>query len=75
MIESTRWAITRMDSSSVCLVIIDHNIPTPEAPYNCDDFMFENITGLQGTVSDLNSTAVVNPLSTFGSQWISDGVH
>ena len=62
MIESTRWAITRMDSSSVCLVIIDHNIPTPEGPYNCDDFMFENITGLPGTVSVLNSTAVVNPL-------------
>ena len=62
MIESTRWAITSMDSSSVCLVIIDHNIPTPEAPYSCDDFMFENITGLRENVSDLNSTAMVNPL-------------
>ena len=62
MIESTRWAITRMDSSLVCLVIIDHNIPTPEAPYNCDDFTFENVTRLPETVSDLNSTAVINPL-------------
>ena len=65
MIESTRWAITRMDSSLVCLVIIDHNLPAPDSPYNCDDFMFENITGLPGTVSDLSSTAMVNSLPLY----------
>ena len=70
---STRWAITRMDnSSSVCLVTIDHNIPAPEVPYSCSKFMFGDITGLPGTVSvsDLNSTAMVNslPLNLSGSQ-------
>ena len=57
---STKWAITRMDSSLVCLVIIDHNIPT--LPYSCDEFSFEDITSLPGPVSFLNSTAVIDPL-------------
>ena len=60
--ENTRWRVTHMDSSLTCLVIIDHNFPTPESPYSCNEFIFEDITGLPGSVSDLNSTAMVNPL-------------
>ena len=58
--ENTRWAITRMDSSLVCLVTINHINPT--LPYSCDEFSFEDITSLPGPVSFLNSTAVINPL-------------
>ena len=41
---------------------ISHISPTRMPPYSCNEFMFENITALPGAVSDLNSTAVVNPL-------------
>ena len=66
----TRWEITRTDSSSVCFVIIDHNFPTPDAPYRCDEFGFEDVTALPGAVSNLNSTAIVNslPFDLNGSQ-------
>jgi hypothetical protein len=60
--ENTRWRITRTDSSPLCEETINHLIPTPETPYSCNEFSFENITALPGAVSDLNSTAVVNPL-------------
>ena len=63
---SSRWAITRMDSESslVCRETIDHTIPTPpaESLYTCDEFRFEGVTEFSGAVSDLNSTATVNPL-------------
>ena len=57
--QATRWAITRTDSSLVCIETIDHNLP---APYSCDEFRFKDVTGLPGSVSVLNSTAMVNPL-------------
>ena len=65
--ENTRWSITRMDSSIVCEVTINHLRPTPETPYSCNEFRFEDITALlmgvsNNDISDLNSTAMVNPL-------------
>lgn len=65
--ENTRWRITRMDLSRVCQVTIDHTTPTPETPYSCNEFRFEDITALMtgannNNISDLNSTAMVNPL-------------
>ena len=68
--QSTRWAITRTDSSPVCLVTMDHTVPTPETPYSCDEFRFEDVTLFSRAVSCLNSTAVVNllPLDLSGSQ-------
>ena len=64
--ENTRWRTTRMDLSLVCQVTIDHTTPTPETPYSCNEFRFENITalvmGANNNISDLNSTAMVNPL-------------
>ena len=44
-----------MDSSFVCLETIDHNFPTLAPPYSCDEFRFEDVTGLPGVVSDLSS--------------------
>ena len=70
--ENTRWRITRMDLSLVCQETIDHTMPTPETPYSCDEFRFEDITALMmgASISDLNSTAMVNslPLALSGSQ-------
>ena len=57
--ENTRWRITRMDSSIVCEVTINHLWPTPETPYSCDEFRFEDIIN---NIIILNSTAMVNPL-------------
>ena len=65
--ENTRWTITHMDSSIVCEVTINHLRPTPETPYSCNEFRFEDITALMmgannNNINDLNSTAMVNPL-------------
>ena len=65
--ENTRWRITRMDSSLVCQETIDHTTPTPETPYSCNEFRFEDITALMtgasnNNIRSLNSIAMVNPL-------------
>ena len=49
-----------MDLLEVCRETIEHD--APGAPYDCEEFSFEDITALSVAVSALNSTAVVNPL-------------